>query len=169
MRFFLVISAMLFLIAPVSAYAEPNGGKPFLIVNKANNKLAYVKGGKVEEIIDVATGKTNDLTPEGLFTVVVKAKNPYYRKKDIPGGDPRNPLGSRWIGFDAQGTDGRTYGVHGTNAPWSIGRYISNGCIRMENKNVERLYEKVPIGTKILVTMSAKSFKAIAKEQGYIQ
>ena len=97
MRFFLVISAMLFLIAPVSAYAEPNGGSPFLIVNKANNKLAYVKDGKVAEIIDVATGKTNDLTPEGLFTVVVKAKNPYYRKKDIPGGDPRNPLGSRFV------------------------------------------------------------------------
>ena len=169
MRFFLVLSAMLFLIVPGSVYAEPIDGKPFLIVNKANNKLAYVKDGKVAEIIDVATGKTNDLTPEGLFTVVVKAKNPYYRKKDIPGGDPRNPLGSRWIGFDALGTDGRTYGVHGTNAPWSIGRYISNGCIRMENKNVERLYEKVPIGTKILVTMSAKSFKALAKEQGYIQ
>ena len=169
MRFFLVLSAMLFLISPGSVFAEPIAGKPFLIVNKANNKLAYVKDGKVEEIIDVATGKTNDLTPEGLFTVVVKAKNPYYRKKDIPGGDPRNPLGSRWIGFDALGTDGRTYGVHGTNAPWSIGRYISNGCIRMENKNVERLYEKVPIGTKILVTVSSKSFKALAKEQGYIQ
>lgn len=142
--------------------------KPFLIVNKANNKLAFVKDGKVVEIFNVATGRSNELTPQGLFTIVVKAKNPYYRKKNIPGGDPRNPLGSRWIGFNALNTDGRTYGVHGTNAPWSIGKYISNGCIRMKNSDVERLYEQIPLQSKILVTMSSKSFAQIAKEYGAI-
>lgn len=140
-----------------------------IIVNKANNKLAFIKDGKVVEIFPVATGKSNELTPEGFFTFVVKAKNPYYRKKNIPGGDPRNPLGSRWIGFDAQGTDGRTYGIHGTNQPWSIGEYISNGCIRMHNRDVERLYDQIPLQTKVLVTMSAKSFATIAKEYGAIK
>jgi len=136
----------------------------FVIVNKANNKLAYIKEGKVIEIFPVGTGKSNELTPEGVFTFIVKAKNPYYRKGNIPGGDPRNPLGSRWIGFDANGTDGRIYGVHGTNAPWSIGKYISNGCVRMKNSDVERLYELIPLQSKIIITMSSKSFKQLAKE-----
>ncbi|MGN1399979.1 MAG: L,D-transpeptidase [Bacillus sp. (in: firmicutes)] len=167
MRIFLICLIALF-TGNVHAQAQ-QGDAPFLIVNKANNLLAVVKDGKVQEKIPVATGKTNDLTPEGLFTVTVKAVNPYYRKKDIPGGDPRNPLGTRWIGFDALGTDGRTYGVHGTNQPWSIGKYISNGCIRMNNKDVEKLYGQVPIGTKILVTLSSKSFAELAREQGYIK
>ncbi len=168
MRVFLSFLLLFSLSVPFSDHADADS-KPFLIVNKANNKLAYIKDGMVQEIINVATGRTNELTPEGLFTVTVKAKNPYYRKKNIPGGDPRNPLGSRWIGFNALGTEGRTYGVHGTNAPSSIGKYISNGCIRMNNKDVERLYEMVPLQTKILVTMSSKSFKAIGKEQGVIK
>lgn len=168
MRVFLSFLLLFSLSVPFSGHADADS-KPFLIVNKANNKLAYIKDGMVQEIINVATGRTNELTPEGLFTVTVKAKNPYYRKKNIPGGDPRNPLGSRWVGFNALGTEGRTYGVHGTNAPSSIGKYISNGCIRMNNKDVERLYEMVPLQTKILVTMSSKSFKAIGKEQGVIK
>nr|WP_042350113.1 L,D-transpeptidase [Bacillus massiliigorillae] len=158
-----------FLYPASVAEAETLKQNPFVIVNKANNKLAFIKDGKVVEIFPVGTGKSNELTPEGLFTFIVKAKNPYYRKKNIPGGDPRNPLGTRWLGFDALGTDGRTYGVHGTNQPWSVGKYISNGCIRMKNSDVERLYELIPLQSKILVTMSSKSFKQIAKEYGAIE
>ncbi|WP_050615685.1 L,D-transpeptidase [Bacillus testis] len=157
---------ILLLVFPLVAQAAPIKQPSLVIVNKANNKLAYFKDGKMIGMYNVATGKSNELTPEGLFTIVVKAKNPYYRKKNIPGGDPRNPLGSRWIGFNALGTDGRTYGVHGTNAPWSIGKYISNGCIRMNNKDVEALYEIIPLDSKILVTMSNKSFVQLAKENG---
>ncbi|MGM9923891.1 MAG: L,D-transpeptidase [Bacillus sp. (in: firmicutes)] len=153
---------------PVPAEVQQAASNPFIIVNKANNKLAFIKDGKVVEIFPVGTGKSNDLTPEGLFTIIVKAKNPYYRKKNIPGGDPRNPLGTRWIGFNALGTDGRTYGVHGTNEPWSVGKYISNGCIRMKKSDVERLYELIPLQTKILITLSSKSFKELAKEYGAI-
>ncbi len=141
----------------------------YIIVNKANNKLALIQNNKVIKILPVATGSSNELTPEGTFTVIVKAKNPYYRKKNIPGGDPRNPLGSRWIGFNANGTDGRTFGVHGTNAPWSIGQYVSNGCVRMHNKDVEWLYEQVPLDSKIVITLSDKSFVALAKQYGFIQ
>ncbi|WP_438824839.1 L,D-transpeptidase [Bacillus sp. JJ722] len=156
-------------LQPATVEAQQLKQNPFVIVNKANNKLAFIKDGEVVEIFPVGTGKSNELTPEGLFTFVVKAKNPYYRKKNIPGGDPRNPLGSRWIGFDALNTDGRIYGVHGTNQPWSVGHYISNGCIRMKNSDVERLYELIPLQSKILVTMSSKSFREIAKDYGAIQ
>ena len=57
--------------------------------------------------------KTNELTPEGTFDIVMKAKDPYYIAKNIPG-DTENPLGSRWMGFNARGTDGSKYGIHGT-------------------------------------------------------
>src|SRR5690606_14005096 len=112
-------------------------GDPLVIVNKRTNELAWVNGGKVQFVTKVATGKTSDKTPEGLFTVKVKAEKPYYRKANIPGGDPQNPLGSRWIGFDALNTDGRIYGIHGTNNPSSIGKYISEGCIRLPKEQLE--------------------------------
>ncbi|WP_201713425.1 L,D-transpeptidase [Rossellomorea arthrocnemi] len=148
---------------------NPIPGDPFIIVNKENNQLAYVDDAKIQGTFPVATGKTTTLTPEGLFNVTVKAKNPYYRKKNIPGGDPRNPLGSRWIGFDAKGTDGRIYGIHGTNQPSSIGRYISNGCIRMHSKDVEYLFDKAPVGTKVLVVKTKKSFHQLGKEYGALK
>jgi lipoprotein-anchoring transpeptidase ErfK/SrfK len=164
MRLFLAILLVTSPIWPLGR--NPLPGDPFLIVNKTNNQLAFIVNGEIENTFQVGTGKTTELTPEGLFNVTVKAKNPYYRKKNIPGGDPRNPLGTRWIGFDAKGTDGRIYGIHGTNQPSSIGKYISNGCIRMLSSQVENLYEKVPIGTKVYVVESNKSFQELGEEQG---
>jgi N-acetyl-anhydromuramyl-L-alanine amidase AmpD len=43
------------------------------------------------------------------------------------------------------------YGIHGTNKPWSIGQFASHGCIRMRNKDVEELFEWVPIGTPVRI------------------
>ncbi|SDJ65243.1 L,D-transpeptidase catalytic domain [Sediminibacillus albus] len=160
----LAIAVILFL-SPLWPFGEnPVPNAPFLIVNKHTHQLAYVDRGTVKVIYPVATGATNQLTPNGLHTVIVKAKDPYYRKKNIPGGSPDNPLGSRWIGFDAKDTDGRIYGVHGTNQPESIGASVSAGCIRMENKHVEALFDKIPIGTKLLITETTKSFQEIAAE-----
>ncbi|NYE04935.1 lipoprotein-anchoring transpeptidase ErfK/SrfK [Bacillus niacini] len=148
---------------------NPLPGDPFVIVNKTTNELALIDDNKVQTVVSVGTGKTKELTPEGLFTITVKAEEPYYRRKDIPGGDPKNPLGSRWIGFDAEETDGRTYGIHGTNQPASIGKYVSQGCIRTQNEVISSLYPLIPLGTKILVTSTNKSFQQIAKEHGAIQ
>ncbi|MDG4655639.1 L,D-transpeptidase [Ectobacillus antri] len=145
---------------------NPRVGDPYIIVNKQNNKLAFIDDGMIQKVYPVATGKTNDLTPEGEFDVVMKVKNPYYIKGNIPGGSPKNPLGSRWIGFNAKGTEGNKYGIHGTNQPSSIGKYISQGCIRMYPKDVETLYEKVPVGTKVLIVRTKKSFEQLAKEKG---
>ncbi|MGP3559892.1 L,D-transpeptidase [Geobacillus sp. BK01] len=151
--------------APLQAAAE---AKPLVIVNKAVNKLALVRDGRIDAVYPVATGVNAELTPEGMFTVTVKAVNPYYRKKNIPGGAPNNPLGTRWIGFDARGTDGRIYGIHGTNNPAAIGRYVSQGCVRMYNRDVEHLYERVPIGANVLILRSNEPFYAIAKRYGAV-
>ncbi|WP_100372504.1 L,D-transpeptidase [Bacillus sp. FJAT-45037] len=161
----LVISLVASPIWPLGA--NPSHGDPFLIVNSATNELAWIEGGDIQEILSVATGKATDQTPIGEFTVVVKAKDPYYRKLDIKGGDPNNPLGTRWIGFDALDTDGRIYGIHGTNRPELIGNHVTGGCIRLPNETVEWLYDQVPLGTKIyIVGEDGRSFEEIAKEAG---
>ncbi|WP_425348915.1 L,D-transpeptidase [Halalkalibacter urbisdiaboli] len=146
---------------------NPTIGDPFIIVNVKDNQLAFFQNGEVLHH-SVATGKEGDETPIGLYTVTVKAENPYYRKRDIRGGDPKNPLGSRWIGFDANDTDGRTYGIHGTNRPNSIGYSVTAGCIRLPNRVVEALFDKVPLGTKILITDGEESFEQLARKYGAI-
>lgn len=165
------ISALIFTVAFSPLWPlgpNPMAGDPFVIVNKQTNQVAFIDDNRVQTVVGVGTGKTNDLTPEGLFTVTVKAINPYYRKQDINGGDPNNPLGTRWIGFDAKDTDGRIYGLHGTNHPESIGHYVSQGCIRLQNEAIESLYDYIPLGTKILILSTPKNFEQLAREFGAI-
>ena len=95
----LLLSLTLFSTAVEAEVVETESS--LLIINKAVNQLAFIRDSTIQEIFSVGTGKSKELTPEGIFTVTVKAENPYYRKHDIPGGDLRNPLGARWIGFDA--------------------------------------------------------------------
>jgi lipoprotein-anchoring transpeptidase ErfK/SrfK len=64
----------------------------------------------------------------------------------IPAGSPRNPMGAAALVL-AHGQ----YAIHGTNAPSSIGGFVSYGCIRMYNKDVLDLYERVSVGTKVVV------------------
>ncbi|HET7628512.1 MAG TPA: L,D-transpeptidase [Bacillales bacterium] len=161
----------LLIILLVSPYLWPIGenpvpGDPYVIVNKRTNRLAFFNENEIKHIYPVATGKSAKWTPEGEFTVVVKAKNPYYRKKEIPGGSEENPLGSRWIGIDARNTDGRIYGIHGNNDPAAIGSHQSAGCVRMYEKDVQQLYRHVPLGTKVLIVSTDRSFKQIAIVHG---
>jgi len=66
-----------------------------------------------------------------------------------PGG-PENPLGARALYLFQNGKD-TYFRIHGTTAPKSIGRSVSNGCIRMLNEHVTDLYERVPVGTVVKV------------------
>lgn len=61
-------------------------------------------------------------------------------------GGPSNPLGARALYLGST-----LYRIHGTNAPWTIGGAVSSGCIRMRNEDVVDLYERVPVGTKVIV------------------
>lgn len=90
----------------------------------------------------VAIGR-GDSTPAGQYVVLKKLENPAFSPppsqrgimKPVPGGDPQNPLGTRWIDF------GDHLGIHGTNEPASVGQRVSLGCIRMLNADVEELYD----------------------------
>ena len=65
----------------------------------------------------------------------------------IPGGSPRNPMG-----VAAMTLNGGEYAIHGTNAPGSIGGFVSYGCIRMYNQDITDLFGRVGIGTTVVVT-----------------
>ena len=95
----------------------------------------------------IAVGAPESQTPVGHFSVLEMEVNPEWvdpkdTKKKVPSGES-NPLGYRWMRFY------QTYGIHGTNKPWSIGEYVSNGCIRLKEENVEELYELSDIGTPV--------------------
>jgi len=76
----------------------------------------------------------------------------------MPGG-PENPLGARAL-YLYQGEVDTLYRIHGTSQPQSIGREVSSGCIRLLNADVADLFERVPIGTKVVVLPSARQVAA---------
>ncbi|MGE6610659.1 L,D-transpeptidase family protein [Peribacillus sp. NPDC076916] len=141
--------------------------RQLIIINKANNQLAYYENDNLVRVFSVATGKKASYTPEGKFKVVTKIVNRPYYKGNIRGGDPKNPLGKRWLGINARNTPGNTYAIHGNNDPATIGKYISAGCIRMYNNDVQWLYERVKMNTVVLIASSNKSFATIAATNGY--
>ncbi len=65
----------------------------------------------------------------------------------IPGGSPHNPMG-----VAAMTLAGGEYAIHGTNVPGSVGGFVSYGCIRMLNDDISDLYQRVSIGTRVVVT-----------------
>src|SRR5437016_11219442 len=65
----------------------------------------------------------------------------------IPGGSPRNPMG-----VAAMTLSGGGYAIHGTNMPGSVGGFVSYGCIRMLNADISDLYQRVSVGTPVVVT-----------------
>ena len=77
---------------------------------------------------------------------VVKRDNPALPDV-IPGGSPRNPMG-----VAAMTLSGGEYAIHGTNAPGSIGGFVSYGCIRMLNQDITDLFQRVSVGTTVVVT-----------------
>lgn len=101
-------------------------------------------------VYPVAIG-VNNSTPQGTFIVKNKIRNPPYqpqhktRAEFRDAGAPDNPLGSRWIDL------GNHYGIHGTIEPESIGHDVSEGCIRLLNKDVEELFDLVVVGASKVV------------------
>ncbi len=73
----------------------------------------------------------------------------------MPGGSD-NPLGARAL-YLWQGNKDTLYRIHGTNEPWTIGKNVSAGCIRMVNEDVIDLYDRTPVGTKVVVLPSSVS------------
>ena len=82
--------------------------------------------------------------PDWLPPADMIKRQPYLPR--FMAGGPHNPLGARAIYLS-----GTLYRIHGTNAPSTIGKHVSSGCIRMLNKDVIDLYARVHVGTKVVV------------------
>lgn len=121
-------------------------------VVKGEFTLTVTHNGRYVRQYAVGIG-ADDRTPIGKFSVRVKLVNPAWSppgQPTIPAGDPRNILGSRWIGFETAGS-ASGIGIHGTTEPETIGTESSAGCIRLHNKDVEELASLTPRGTRVTI------------------
>jgi lipoprotein-anchoring transpeptidase ErfK/SrfK len=118
-----------------------------ILVSLVDRKLAVIENGAVIATFQVAVGAKVSPSPTGEFTIVSRVTNPtyYHRGTVIPAGKD-NPVGTRWVGLTLKG-----YGIHGTNAPGSIGHAASHGCIRLRNRDVERLFTMLRIGDRVQI------------------
>jgi lipoprotein-anchoring transpeptidase ErfK/SrfK len=118
-----------------------------VLVSLVDRKLAVIDNGVVIATFQVAVGANVSPSPTGEFTIVSRVSNPtyYHRGTVIPAGKD-NPVGTRWVGLTLKG-----YGIHGTNAPGSIGRAASHGCIRLRNRDMERLFTMLRIGDTVQI------------------
>jgi len=135
--------------------------KPGTLVIDTNNRFLYLimDGGKARRY-GVGVGKPGfewagahkitrksewpDWTPPSEMVSREAAKG-HYLPARMDGG-PENPLGAR-----AMYLGSTLYRIHGTNAPWTIGSAVSSGCIRMRNEDVVDLYDRVNVGTRVIV------------------
>lgn len=103
-------------------------------VSISQHELKLYNDDKLIKTYPIATGKMLSPTPVGTYTIINKQNN--------PGG----PYGVLWMGLSKP-----HYGIHGTNDPYSIGKNVSKGCIRMHNHDVLDLSSYVSIGTKVYI------------------
>ena len=135
--------------------------KPGTIVIDTNNRFLYLVTAPGEaRRYGVGVGKpgfewagTHKITRKAEWPdwnppaemIAREAKKGHYLPARMDGG-PENPLGAR-----AMYLGSTLYRIHGTNAPWTIGNAVSSGCIRMRNEDVVDLYERVKVGTRVIV------------------
>lgn len=148
-RGLLMAVSILAFVAPLRAQSNPEVKKPRLVVvSLKHKKLAVVENGKVKKIYRVAVGKSTTPSPAGEFTIVNKVLNPtYYHPGTVIPAGPENPVGSRWIGISQ-----KSFAIHGTNEPDSIGKAASHGCIRMGKEDVEELFTMVEVGDQVEIS-----------------
>ncbi|MFJ8527645.1 L,D-transpeptidase [Bacillus sp. NPDC094106] len=154
-----LLTVILFLCLPMSAFADTDH---LILINLTTNQLSFFENGNYVRTFPVTTGRNSTPTPEGTFCIINKYKNKEYHRKRIPGGAPNNPLGTRWLGLNE-----KEYGIHGTNREGTIGRRESNGCIRMHDRDIQWLYDKVALQTKVIISRFHTSPEYAAYKLGY--
>lgn len=112
------------------------GGEKFVVIVLSELTLYLLENNTVVTKFPVAIGKASTPSPIGEWTIINR------------GAKEKSQFGSRWLGLNVPWG---VYGIHGTNRPYSIGTMASAGCIRMFNRDVEKLYALVKEGTKVFI------------------
>lgn len=164
---FLFISIAIVIIVQISSVNYSLAAKEYkeIVLNVPSLQLELVKDGVPIKTYPVAVGKTISQTPIGKFKIISKVVNPTWHPKDkppVPSG-PDNPLGYRWLGFH------EGYGIHGNNNPKSIGTFVSLGCIRLHNKDIEELFNLVNIGDSVTIKYDTMIVKQTANGEKYLE
>jgi L,D-transpeptidase ErfK/SrfK len=121
--------------AIIIPHLPAKGSVPYTIhISVSGRRLTLKKNEVVIRTYPIAVGKMVTSTPVGDFIIVNREPN--------PGG----PFGAMWLSLSKL-----HYGIHGTNDPSSIGKFVSKGCIRMHNKDVLELASFVPNGTEVFI------------------
>ena len=127
-----------------------------ITIDQSSFRLRLFKRLKFSKGYGVAVGQPAYPTPNGRFALQSKQVNPTWTAPNSPwagemggqsvaGGAPDNPLKARWMGVSG------AVGIHGTGEPWSIGTRASHGCIRMTVPDVIDLFDRVSVGTPVLI------------------
>jgi L,D-transpeptidase-like protein len=118
-----------------------------IVVQVSRRRLTLFRRGRPVLHATVAVGSRATPTPTGSY---------YVNQRLIPT-DPSGPFGPGAIGISAFSnvltgwTQGGPIAIHGTNEPWSIGRAVSNGCIRVGNPTLRRIFAATPAGTPVVI------------------
>lgn len=158
-----VIVSLLAVILQISSVSAA-AGAPRIVINIAARTLSHYAGDILIKEYPIAVGRATTPSPQGEYQVIEKMVDPWWfpttpGMPSVPSG-PDNPLGYRWIGFAA------TYGIHGTNSPWSIGTAASQGCIRMYEEDVEELFPQILLGTPVSIVYD--TVRVAADKQGSV-
>jgi L,D-transpeptidase-like protein len=148
--FLTLFGAMFLAIPSVAQTAQPTVtqlSRRVALVSIRDRKIAVIDGEEVIATFSIAVGAAKSPSPTGEFQIVSRVSNPtyYHPGKVIPSGKD-NPLGTRWLGLSQKG-----YGIHGTNVPQSVGHAASHGCIRLRNRDIEKLFTMLRVGDTVVI------------------
>lgn len=133
------------ILISTAAAAQAQEVQRQIVVSIPDRKMVLIEDGRVLRTYPVAVGAPVSPSPEGAFKIINRIVEPtYYSPGTVIEPGAQNPLGSRWIGLSK-----KSFGIHGTNAPKSIGKAASHGCIRMAKTDVEELFEMVRPGDTV--------------------
>lgn len=124
-----------------------------LVLSIRAREVSLYRGDRLVTSYPVAVGSSETPTPQGQFTVSHMVVDPVWQSPwtgEVHAPGANSALGLRWIGFTSN--DEGAFGFHGTPTVDSIGQAVSNGCVRMYNEDVVKLFEQVRVGTPVLVT-----------------
>lgn len=137
---------------PTLFLPAPSEQISLLVLKLSERRLYAYQGDRQVATYPVAVGRDDWETPTGEFTVFQRQQYPAWEHPltgaIVPPG-PDNPLGDRWIGFWTDGTN--AIGFHGTPDEHLIGQAVSHGCVRMRNADVIALYDRIRLGTHVIV------------------